>query len=211
MKSNLVVILGLLILGSVAAESGRGGGREREPGHSTERPRPSEDASSNSNDGTVTKRQRIGLEESAGFEDADISVRLNIDPTRNKKAIGRFVGKVVVAIPTDGIGITTADDAENAKLHYVFSRNGVDYADCTLRFDGDEDDLNDEDNPQAEYKLDLELKKGGKSVRSRKGRCDVNLTTTGVQTGIPAIATGDVVRAEAVISGGRVRFAETDL
>jgi hypothetical protein len=77
-------------------------------------------------------------------------------------------------------------------LRLILSDGGVEYAECFLVPEGEDDDEgeDDENENEVEFKLDLRQKKG--RFEEKKGSCDTDLVTTGVQRGIPVIEVGDV-------------------
>jgi hypothetical protein len=71
-------------------------------------------------------------------------------------------------------------------IRLILSDGGVEYAECLLVSEGEDDD----DEDEVEFKLDLRAKKG--SLYEKRGSCDADLLTPGVQHDIPAIEAGDV-------------------
>jgi hypothetical protein len=115
-----------------------------------------------------------------------------------------FKGKV--KIPVDALsplGIMDEVTAEGANVRMILSRDDgtglfTDFAECLLEFDeiemdGEDDDDDDEEGSgtYAEYKVDVQIKRG--AVQAKKGTCDVNLLTPGTQPGIPDAKAGDMV------------------
>jgi hypothetical protein len=88
-----------------------------------------------------------------------------------------------------GLDETTAPLAD---VRAVFSRDGAPYAECVLVFDGIEAEDGDDADLEALYKADVEWR-AGRGLRERKGTCDVDLLTEGVQAGVPAVQAGDHV------------------
>lgn len=101
--------------------------------------------------------------------------------------------KATVKIPVDPaslLGITDETAAENADVRLILSHsNGTEFAECLLEFDEIEDD--DDDEMQAEFKVDVRLKKG--TVRDKKGTCG------GI---VPDAQTGDVATARLATDPG---------
>lgn len=124
-----------------------------------------------------------------------------------------FKAKVKIPIdPTSALGIVDEITAQNADVRVILSRAGADVAECRLKFDkieyedsddedSDDDDDDDDDGNglQAEYKVEVQLKKG--TVRAKKGLCDVNVTNVDgagnamIDSGIPDAQAGDVATA----------------
>ena len=74
-------------------------------------------------------------------------------------------------------------------LRLILSAGEVEYAECLLVPEG-EDDEGEDDDDEVAFKLDLREKKG--RFDEKKGSCDVDLSASGVQHDIPVIKTGDV-------------------
>jgi hypothetical protein len=87
----------------------------------------------------------------------------------------RFKAEVEIPIP-NALGIDESN-AQSADIRLILSRGGTNYAECQLVFDEVEDD----DGLEAEYKLDLRIKKNGK--QKARGSCDV---------GLPDVQDGDL-------------------
>jgi hypothetical protein len=88
--------------------------------------------------------------------------------------------KAEVEIPIPNALLIDESNAAAADIRLLLSRAGVGYAECQLVFDEIE---NDDGELEAEYKLDLKIKKG--KLKS-KGSCDV---------GLPDVAAGDLATA----------------
>ncbi|MCZ7626385.1 MAG: hypothetical protein C3F12_14275 [Candidatus Methylomirabilota bacterium] len=105
-------------------------------------------------------------------------------PTPKKN---EFKATVKIPVPSPGLGINTEDEAAGADVDLIVTRGSETIGTCQLMFNEfDEDD--DDDALQAEFKLDVRLKKG--SVRDKKGTCG---------GGIPDAQAGDV--ATAMVNG----------
>jgi len=175
---------------------------------------------SNSDDSKVrpckarrVRTDRYRFESVAGFETTRARLEVRSGRCNGKRSIERLTAKVDIPIPTAALGVTDVTTASTASVRYIFSRDGVDYASCVLRFDADDDDLEDSVRPRSSYKFDVEsrIKKGKSSTRSKKGRCDIDLVADGVQSGLPAVQDEDLVRAEVLVAGSPVKFAEDAL
>ncbi len=103
----------------------------------------------------------------------------------------RFRVNVEIPIPSQGLGILTPDDARAADIRLSLSRADTPYAECLLQLD-DPQEVED----QAEYQVDL--RRLGSFLQQRKGTCDTDLGTGGVQAGIPEIQEGDGATATVV-------------
>jgi hypothetical protein len=110
----------------------------------------------------------------------------------------RFRTQAKVELPSAALGIVDAATAGAADVRVILTRNTVDYAECALDFDVIDQEVEMEDGQtvivnEAEFAVDIrnQLKKGHLVVRAGKGTCDVDLTTPGVQAGVPAVQSGD--------------------
>jgi hypothetical protein len=97
-----------------------------------------------------------------------------------------------------GLDGTTAPAAD---VRAVFSRDGAPYAECAMVFDGLQPEDDDDPDLEALYKVDVEWR-ADRGLRERKGTCDVDLATDGVQTGVPAVQAGDTVSVFATVGAG---------
>jgi hypothetical protein len=73
-------------------------------------------------------------------------------------------------------------------LRLILSDGGIEYAECLLVPEDDDDEGEDEN--EVPFKLDLREKKG--RFEEKKGSCDTDLQTIGMQRSIPVIEVGDV-------------------
>ncbi|MGH7769261.1 MAG: hypothetical protein ACREQP_17595 [Candidatus Binatia bacterium] len=108
--------------------------------------------------------------------------------TKTKNGVSkeeRFKAEVEIPIP-NALGIDESN-AESADIRLILSRGGTNYAECQLVFDEIEDD--DDGDIEAEYKLDLRIKKNGKE--KARGSCDV---------GLPDVQDGDLATAVLVVN-----------
>ena len=110
----------------------------------------------------------------------------------------RFRTQAKVELPSAALGIVDAATAQAADVRVILTRNNVDYAECALDFDVIDQEVEIEDGQtvivnEAEFAVDIrnQLKKGHLVVRGGKGTCDVDLTTPGVQAGVPVVQSGD--------------------
>lgn len=131
---------------------------------------------------------------------------------KKKEGEDKFTAKVEIALPDTALGLDgTLANAQAAVVTLELSRAGTAYALCTLAFDeleSDDDEDEDESNPtlRAEYKLDItsKQKKGTTRFRVKKGDCDTDLITDGVQSGIPDAQVDDSI----VVRGGSLVFMQ---
>lgn len=112
--------------------------------------------------------------------------------TKIKKgeARDRFTAKIEIPIPSTSLGIETEDEAVTREVHLILTREGTDYAECTLLFDEIDTEVEEGvTTVQAEYRADIELRGG--ELKIRNGFCDIAPATDSVQAGVPAVQTGD--------------------
>jgi hypothetical protein len=111
----------------------------------------------------------------------------------------RFRGEAEIPIPSVGLDILTAEDAEAAVVLLVLSRAGVPYAECTL-------ELHELEADKATYKVDVRLipRNGGPVLREQKGSCDVDAGAPDVP-GVPDVLDGDTA---AVTANGGAAFLD---
>ncbi len=105
---------------------------------------------------------------------------------KNKKNERRF--KITVKIPFGNTlpVVNTVADAAALNVSAVLSRGGAAYAACNLVLD------NDRSLRGVEFKVDLRSKKN-RMLRAKKGSCDLDLVTAGIQNGIPTVQAADTI------------------
>lgn len=114
-----------------------------------------------------------------------------------------FEGKIKVPVPSTGLGIANEATAASADIRLVLSHGGTPYAECLFEFDELETEEEDgEIQTEAEYKVNvrLQLKKGTPILQARKGTCDTDLGTAGIQTGVPNVREDDTTTAILVVN-----------
>jgi Fe-S cluster assembly iron-binding protein IscA len=117
-----------------------------------------------------------------------------------------FKGEVRIPVdPASVLGIVDEAAAEGADVRLILSRAGVDIAECRLAFDEIEEE-DDDDEVQAEFKVDVRIKKG--AVQAKKGECDIDLLTAGIQSGVPDAQADDVATARLVVGGTPTDFLQ---
>ncbi len=121
--------------------------------------------------------------------------------------------RVHIPLPSLVPAIPDAASALLADVRLVFSREGVAYAECTMKqaVDTETEDTNGdtvlETISTAVYKLNVELLPNKhKTLRARKGTCDVDLVTADVQLGVPAVQAGDTVSVQHHVLGVPTEF-----
>lgn len=111
--------------------------------------------------------------------------------------------KVNLTVPDPALNIVSEDDALNSEVGVLLSRDNAAYAFCKLRVD----DIEQEHGKTvAEFKLSLEKK--GSGVKSKKGYCDIDLSTPDNQVGFPNIQSGDKINAQILIGSEYKSFLE---
>lgn len=112
---------------------------------------------------------------------------------------GEFKGKVKIPVdPGSKLGILNEATAKGADFRLILSHaNGTDFAECRLAFDKIEEE-DDDDEVQAEYKVDVRMHKG--AVQAKKGVCDVDLTNVAIDSGVPDAQANDVATATLVVN-----------
>ena len=126
----------------------------------------------------------------------EVERELEMEGTVLKK--DELKAKVKIYLPALGVGVTDRGTAKSADVRVVFSRGAVDYAECFLKFDRIRKELEDGVTvEEAEYKLDLraDSKKGTLRLKQKKGVCDIDLATSGIQAGLPEMVDGDIATA----------------
>lgn len=98
--------------------------------------------------------------------------------------------KLKIPVPSLSLGVADSNAATSADVVLLLKRSNSNYASCTLDFDAVK---RTRYGLRAEYRLDLELKLKNGSIQSKfkKGACDTDLTTDGVQSDFPNIISGD--------------------
>ena len=111
----------------------------------------------------------------------------------------RFRAQARIELPSATLGLATVADAQAADVRVILSRASVDYAECTLVMVDTEQETELEDGEvvvktEAEFLVDIRnlLKKGSPLLRPLAGDCDIDLGTSGVQSGVPVVQAGDV-------------------
>lgn len=148
-----------------------------------------------------------------GVADENIRVRAELEPCCDEPEPGaegkserktdfkegvmvrdRFKAMLDIPIPSEGLGILTAEEAAAAEVRVTLSRDGVAYAECTLAFAADEEE---EEGDKAHFAVDIDLKvkKEVPVLNEKKGSCDTDLATNDVQAGVPDVLEGDVITA----------------
>ncbi len=96
-------------------------------------------------------------------------------------------------------------EARTLSLTATLSRDGTDYARCTLQSDNHVSSrlIAGTRLLVFEFKVDQRLVDG--RFRSKKGSCDIDLTTTGMQLGVPAVQRGDSIRVNEPSAGDFVQ------
>lgn len=111
----------------------------------------------------------------------------------------RFRAQAKIELPSATLGLATIADAQAADVRVILSRASVDYAECSLLMvDIDQETEIEDGEPvvktQAEFLVDVRnlLKKSSLLPRNLVGACDTDLSTPGIQDGVPVVQTGDI-------------------
>jgi len=120
-----------------------------------------------------------------------------------------FSAEVTIPIPSSGLGITNASTAD---IRLVLSRGGQDYAECFLVLENNDNDndANNNDEGSATFVVSI-VKATFMSLivfKQIAGRCDVDLSTGGIQPGVPAVQAGDLATASSVVNSVRTPFLQ---
>jgi hypothetical protein len=113
----------------------------------------------------------------------------------------RFEAEVKIPVPATALAITDRAAAENATLTLTLSHaDGTPYAECD--FDLAKFKSRRSSGQSAGYKIEIKDRRG--YLQERFGVCDIDLSTAGVQSGVPAAQAGDA--AEVAIDTNGVVF-----
>ena len=102
-----------------------------------------------------------------------------------------FSAEVKIPVPSTALGVADTTAANNATLFLVLRDNlGVDYAECHLDLNKTKTVTNKGISGLiAEYEVKVSNRKG--FLQASLGVCDIDLTTAGIQSGVPLIHYGD--------------------
>jgi hypothetical protein len=110
----------------------------------------------------------------------------------------RFRAQATIELPSAALGLATVADAQAADVRVILSRASVDYAECSLVMVDIDRETEIEDGEavvktEAEFLVDVRnlLKKSSLLPRNLVGACDMDLSTPGIQDGVPAVQAGD--------------------
>jgi len=110
----------------------------------------------------------------------------------------RFRAQARIELPSATLGLTNVADAQAADVRVILSRASVDYAECALVMVGTDQETEMEDGDlvvktEAEFLVDVRnlFKKGSPLLRALVGDCDIDLSTVGIQSGVPVVQAGD--------------------
>ncbi len=153
--------------------------------------------------GTTHKPAELRAKLRAGAGDPEPELRGDArrrTQNANKDTKDEFKGRIDFPFPGNSLGITTEEAAASADIRLILSRDGIDYAECFLELD--EDELGDE----AEFKVDIRRRDG--RLDEKKGTIDTDLSSPGIQAGLPAVQAGDNVRGVLKDVGGDLVLVE---
>ena len=183
--------------------SGHGGGSDdlnpepshSETPHSSPTPNPSATIDSGSNEKTQVTDPTTG---------ATFKFERKQKSKRGVVIEDKFTGSLKLTVPTLSVGVSSNDDATAADVVLTLSRANAAYAECSLDFDSLK---RTRAGYKAEYKVSIEekLKKGVLTSKVKKGSCDIDLATDGIQSDLPNLQNGDSfiieINGVSVISG----------
>lgn len=190
-----VYVAVLLALGSnsMAFAKGKGSGKGDEKGHGDE---------------NRTVNSHIALAAIEGVvTEASGKIKYQV---KNKQQRRRFMGKVKIPLPSALPAIADEAGAQSADIRLEISRADVPVALCYLVLANLGDDDDSEESLQAVYKVDVEtrVKNGQSKDKIRKGSCDIDLATEAVQSGVPELQDGDIIKARSVSGDVAVDFLQ---
>jgi hypothetical protein len=116
----------------------------------------------------------------------------------------RIVAMMVVPLPSVTPAIADEAAAATADIRLSLSREGVKYAECLMPLSALESETEEGVTTlSAQYKVDIEItkKKRGTSMRVRRGSCDTDLATEGLQQGVPQLKKGDIATIGSAVAG----------
>lgn len=111
----------------------------------------------------------------------------------------RFRSDVTITLPSETLGINTVEDAQAADIRVIFTHATADYAECSLIMVDTEKHAEKVNGAVvmtiiADFLVDIRYQwiKAGPVQRNYIGWCDVDLSTPGIQDGVPPIQTSDI-------------------
>jgi len=120
-----------------------------------------------------------------------------------------FSSRIIIPSSTSStITIATSASDSSADIRVVLSRGGLDYAECFPVREHDGPDDHSSSGGSSTFAVDI-VKVTFHSVtvfKQVQGRCDVDLSTGGIQPGVPAVQAGDVATASSVVNSIRTDF-----
>jgi len=106
---------------------------------------------------------------------------------------------VTITLPSETLGINTVEDAQAADIRVIFTHATADYAECSLIMVDTEKHAEKVNGAVvmtiiADFLVDIRYQwiKAGPVQRNYIGWCDVDLSTPGIQDGVPPIQTSDI-------------------
>lgn len=125
--------------------------------------------------------------------------------SKRSRSEEKFSVNLKIKVPSSVPAAATIDEALALPLEAVLTRAGVEYARCSF----DVSKIRARRRSAAvEYKIDLVERTTATAslFNEKKGQCDIDSATAGVQSGIPAVVTGDAITIQASLPGGAVSF-----
>lgn len=108
----------------------------------------------------------------------------------------RFSASIKIPVPSTTPAVTTIEQASALSLKITLLRANVAYAQCSFVFNRVR---SEKGSPAAEYMVNVQ--KEGRKLRLRKGTCDIDLATDGIQAGVPIARKGDTAIVEDSVAG----------
>ena len=105
-----------------------------------------------------------------------------------RKNESKFEVEVKFNLPNTTFDITDVADAQSTDLEMHLLRGGIPYATCMLDLKSAKTNRRS-GVTQVEYKVEVKNRNGFLQVKY--GYCDIDLSTPGVQAGVPAVQAGD--------------------
>lgn len=111
--------------------------------------------------------------------------------TKKGKNESRLQINVKIPEGSTNPAMPTLADADSLDIRIDLARSGTAYAVCYMDLDDDDEDHTVKGVPAVEFKVDVRNKKS--KLQVKKGSCDTDLATDGIQSGLPAVQDGDTV------------------
>jgi hypothetical protein len=111
----------------------------------------------------------------------------------------RFRSEVTITLPSETLGIATVEDAQAADIRLILTHATADYAECSLIMVDTEKHAVKVNGAavmttMTEFYVDVRYlwNKGDPVQRNYVGWCDTDLSTPGIQDGVPPVQASDI-------------------